>query len=64
MKFTSIFFTASARNIGGLPQISPFVSEKYEVYFDIFHSECQKNRDSNYLIIGEYLLCKQNSTKN
>ncbi len=40
MKFTSIFFTASAHYIGGLPQISPLASEKYEVYFDIFHSEC------------------------
>jgi|GEM_PF-1706209 len=38
MKFTSIFFTASAQNIRYLLQ----TGEKYEVYFDIFHSECPK----------------------
>ncbi len=40
MKFTSIFFTASAVYIGVLSQIYKQTSEKYEVYFNIFHSEC------------------------
>ncbi len=39
MKFTSIFFTASAVYIRGLPQMQRQASEKYEVYFDIFYSE-------------------------
>ena len=40
MKFTSIFFTASAIYIRGLPQIYAKTSEKYEARFNIFHSKC------------------------
>ncbi len=40
MKFTSIFFLASAMYIRGLPQIPSPPSEKYEVYFNIFLSDC------------------------
>ena len=40
MKFTSIFFLASAMYIRGLPQIFSPPSEKSEVYFNIFRSEC------------------------
>ena len=39
MKFTSIFFTASAEYLRGLPQRYEQMSEKYEVYFNIFYSE-------------------------
>ena len=42
MKFTSIFYKASAVNIRGLPQIQKQTSGKYEVYFDILQSECSK----------------------
>jgi len=38
MKPASIFFTASAIYIRGLPQIYAKTSEKYEVHFNIFHS--------------------------
>ena len=61
MKFTSIFFTASAKNIRGLPQITT-TSEKYEVYFDIFHSECQKYSRITFCSSSEIsdiaILCK------
>ena len=40
MKFTSIFFTASAYHLGVADSKVAITSEKYEVYFDIFHSEC------------------------
>ena len=40
MKFTSIFFKASAVYLRGLPQRYKQTSEKYEVYFNIFQSEC------------------------
>ena len=40
MKFTSIFYKASAVYIRGLPQIQGQTSGKYEVYFDILQSEC------------------------
>ena len=40
MKFASIFFTASAQYLRVQPQRYKETSEKYEVYFNIFHSEC------------------------
>ena len=40
IKFTWIFFTASAVYIRGLPQIYEQTSEKYQVYLDIFQSKC------------------------
>ena len=43
MKFTSIFFKASAEDLRGLPQRYIQTSEKYEVYFNIFQSECRKS---------------------
>ena len=39
MKFTSIFYTASTENIRCLQQIYEQASGKYEVYFNILHSE-------------------------
>ena len=40
MKFTSMFFTASAVYIRVLSQIYKQTSEKHEVYFNVFYSEC------------------------
>ena len=40
MKFTSIFFKASAVYFRDLPQKYEQTSEKYEVHFNIFQSEC------------------------
>ena len=40
MKFTSMFFTASAVYLRGLSQRYIQTSEKHEVYFNVFHSEC------------------------
>ena len=39
MKFTSIFYAASAKYIRAAAQIQQQASEKYEVYFNIFCSE-------------------------
>jgi len=35
------YFTASAVYLRGLPQRYSQTSEKHEVYFDVFHSECR-----------------------
>ena len=40
MKLASIFFTASAVYVRNSLQRYKQTSEKYEVYFDIYHSEC------------------------
>ena len=40
MKFTSIFFTASAVYIRAKRKLYTNEREIYEVYFNIFHSEC------------------------
>lgn len=40
MKLASIFFTASAQYLRGLPQRWQQISEKYEACFNIFYSEC------------------------
>ena len=40
MKFTSMFLTASAVYLRSLLQRIEKTSEKHEVYFNVFHSEC------------------------
>ena len=40
IKLALMYFTESAVYIRGLPQIHKETSEKYEVYFNIFQSEC------------------------
>ena len=41
MKLASIFFTASAENLRGLPQRYKQTSEIHKVYFNVFYSECR-----------------------
>ena len=41
MKFTSIFFTASAEYLRGLPQRYEQTSKKYQACLNIFYSECK-----------------------
>ena len=45
MKFTSIFFTASVSIFAIHRKYAQKASEKYEVYFNIFHSERPYIRD-------------------
>ena len=41
MKFTSMFFTASAKHLRCLSSKIATTSKKHEVYFDVFYGECQ-----------------------